>query len=140
MLLVDNTGACGPVITRSLVELCNSAQWIPTVAVGTKTGNDIKSAVAAGTVTATFTFGQPPPSNPPYGTLSGTSMATPHVSAGAAVVWATKPKCRADVLLTAMKESAVKPSGFNSLACNPNGGCGIMNIPAAINKLAQAAC
>jgi subtilisin family serine protease len=144
MLIVDNIATCSPAILRSLSS-CTVAQQIPTVLVPNGVGTAIKTAVAtAGTpVTATFTFNQFITPTP-YGPLSGTSMATPHVSSATAVVWATNPRCPTAVVRQAIKDGASKPASLfpnGATACNTvlGAGCGVVNIPGAITKLAEAA-
>lgn len=141
MLLVDNANSCSPPPAGFSLSGCTTAQQLPTVMVSGSAGAGIRTAVAAGTVDAVLT-----PNvfltSPPVGPLQGTSMATPHVSAATAVVWASRPSCPAAVVRQVIKDSATKPANLfpNGPTCNAQAGCGIINIPAAIARLATATC
>jgi subtilisin family serine protease len=136
MLLVDNASSCGPAPNGPSLSGCTSAQQLPAVIVSNAVGASIKTAMASGTVNAVPTFNIYN-TNPPWGTLDGTSMATPHVSAATAVVWAARPKCPANVVRQVIKDTATKPANLfpNGRTCNAQVGCGIINIPAAIDAI-----
>ncbi len=69
-----------------------------------------------------------------YATMSGTSMATPHVSAAAALIKALHPNCSADDVATALMNSAIElgpPSGVDSYF-----GAGLVNPAGALVQAA----
>jgi serine protease len=68
-----------------------------------------------------------------YGTMSGTSMATPHVSAAAALIKALYPNCSPDHVATALMNSAID---LGSAGVDSFFGAGLVNPSGA---LAQAA-
>ncbi|MDP3387164.1 MAG: S8 family serine peptidase [Eubacteriales bacterium] len=69
-------------ITLYATEADREKDWIPTIFVSYETGQDIRMNDQHGTMTVGY-------SN--YGNKSGTSMASPHVAAVAAVLWAADP-------------------------------------------------
>lgn len=69
-------------ITLYASETDKEIEWIPTIFVSYKTGQDIRADDQYGTMSVGY-------SN--YGKKSGTSMAAPHVAAVAAVLWAADP-------------------------------------------------
>jgi subtilisin family serine protease len=64
-------------------------KWIPVIAVSDTTGATLEARFLGKLVTLFSVVSD-------YGTLSGTSMATPHVVAAAALVWAAHPDLDAD--------------------------------------------
>jgi subtilisin family serine protease len=75
-----------------------------------------------------------------YGSLSGTSMATPHVAGAVALLWSERPTLRHDITATEniLNDSAVH---INSTACSSSGspnnvfGFGRIDVLAAVNHL-----
>ena len=72
-----------------------------------------------------------------YGYESGTSMASPHVAGGAALVWSTFPSLNREQVRTALRSSVLATPAASQY---PNAyGAGLLNIPGALS-LAQIAC
>ncbi|NDB22420.1 MAG: hypothetical protein EB020_16325 [Proteobacteria bacterium] len=72
-----------------------------------------------------------------YGYESGTSMASPHVAGGAALVWSTFPSLTREQVRTALRSSVLVTPAASQY---PNAyGAGLLNIPGALS-LAQIAC
>jgi subtilisin family serine protease len=71
-----------------------------------------------------------------YTTLSGTSQATPHVSAAAALLWSHFGDCTNHQIRYAMDRTAVSPDGV----CNDSYGYGIVKVHDAYDWLLQNHC
>src|SRR5205814_1618942 len=75
-----------------------------------------------------------------YGTLSGTSMATPHVAGAVALLWSAQPELRNDVAMTEtiLNESAVHilSGTCDSGVVSPNNtyGYGRLDVKAAVDR------
>ena len=71
-----------------------------------------------------------------YGYLSGTSMASPHVAAAAALVWSTSPASKAADVKASLAATArdLGTSGFDNLF-----GFGLVNVYEAVKRLAPSA-
>jgi subtilisin family serine protease len=65
-----------------------------------------------------------------YASQSGTSIAAPHVSGAAAVLWALRPDLAADDIASALRASADKVSGSDA-----GYGAGILNVARAVGNL-----
>ncbi|SFK96311.1 S8 family serine peptidase [Lysobacter sp. cf310] len=102
---------------------------LPAVGISQADGQTIVANLAGQTATVDAT---PSVSNTAYQTMSGTSMATPHVSGVAAVVWSSKPTATAaqvrDALLTTAQD--IDAAGYDN-----NTGWGLVQTPAAIAEL-----
>jgi subtilisin family serine protease len=72
-----------------------------------------------------------------YAFLQGTSMATPHVSAVAALVWSYFPKCTNAQLRTSLEKSAldIGDQGFDDKT-----GYGLVQAKAAHDRIAKKGC
>jgi subtilisin family serine protease len=75
------------------------------------------------------------PSN--YAFFDGTSMATPHVSAVAALVWALKPGCTAAQLRTSLNLSA---EDLGTPGRDTKYGYGLVRAKAAVDRISSAGC
>ncbi len=72
-----------------------------------------------------------------YSSMSGTSMASPHVAGAAALVWTTFPSLTREQVRTALRSSVLVTAAASQ---NANAyGAGLLNIPGALS-LAQIAC
>ncbi|WP_298830474.1 S8 family serine peptidase [uncultured Piscinibacter sp.] len=72
-----------------------------------------------------------------YAFFDGTSMATPHVSAVAALVWAMRPECTASQLRSSLNLSALDlgPAGRDNKF-----GYGLVQAKAAVDRIAARGC
>ena len=73
-----------------------------------------------------------------YRSLSGTSMATPHVAGVAGLVWSHFPDCKPMQIRYALTRTAVPPNGQSR--CNVNYGHGIVDAKAAYDFLKARPC
>lgn len=72
-----------------------------------------------------------------YAKLSGTSMATPHVSGVAALVWSHFPGCNAKQIRQVLSASAME---LGRPGRDPEFGSGLVQARAAYDRLAQTGC
>jgi subtilisin family serine protease len=72
-----------------------------------------------------------------YAFFDGTSMATPHVSAVAALVWALKPGCTAAQLRTSLNLSA---EDLGTPGRDTRFGHGLVRAKAAVDRISSAGC
>lgn len=72
-----------------------------------------------------------------YAVFDGTSMATPHVSAVAAMVWATHPGCTVAQLRNSLNYSA---KDLGTAGRDANFGWGLVQAKAAIDRIASKGC
>ena len=72
-----------------------------------------------------------------YGTLTGTSMASPHVAGAAAMIWSYFPGCRNDEIRAALRESA-KDLGQDGR--DPLFGFGLLQVKDALDFLRENPC
>ena len=72
-----------------------------------------------------------------YALYSGTSMATPHVSAAAALVWSHYPQCGSGDILNALKASALD---LGEAGYDYKTGHGLVQVQAAYDYLADNGC
>ncbi|QDH68718.1 S8 family peptidase [Marilutibacter alkalisoli] len=72
-----------------------------------------------------------------YGNMSGTSMATPHVAAVAALVWSHYPQCSNNHIRDALKRSALD---LGEPGYDYKNGWGLVQAKAAVDYLAVNAC
>lgn len=102
---------------------------LPAVGISKADGEAIVANLAGQTATVDAT---PSVSNTAYETMSGTSMATPHVSGVAAVVWSSKPTATAAQVRDALYTTAqdIDAAGFDN-----NTGWGLVQTQAAITEL-----
>ena len=73
-----------------------------------------------------------------YAFLSGTSMATPHVAAGAALLWSHHPDCTNHQIRYALAATASHPKGDDF--CDDHMGYGIIQLKDALDFLDDNAC
>ncbi|NDD63706.1 MAG: peptidase S8 [Acidobacteria bacterium] len=121
----STTGALAGFSSRGPVTIDGSQRIKPDI---TAPGVAVRSAVPSGAI--------------PYGSLSGTSMATPHVAGAVALLWSAFPFLRGEVDLTEnlLNESAVRVStGSCSSSGIPNQlfGYGRLDIKAAYDLAAS---
>ncbi|MBM3258734.1 MAG: S8 family serine peptidase [Candidatus Sericytochromatia bacterium] len=97
-------GATGQ--TDEVAAFSNRGRWMSVAAPG------------EGILSTTPTYPVYDPVSPDYDYLDGTSMATPYVSAAAALAWAVRPDMRADALKDRIEQTAVDVAapGFDRVA------------------------
>ncbi|KRD39886.1 hypothetical protein ASE35_06090 [Lysobacter sp. Root916] len=102
---------------------------LPGVGISKADGEAILAGLAGQTMTVDAT---PSLSNTAYQNMNGTSMAAPHVSGAAAVVWSAKPTATAaqvrDALLTTAQD--IDAAGYDN-----NTGWGLVQTKSAIDEL-----
>jgi subtilisin family serine protease len=72
-----------------------------------------------------------------YMALNGTSMATPHVSAIAALVWSYFPSCTAEQIRSTLKKSALD---IDAPGRDDKTGAGLVQAKAAYDRIATLGC
>jgi serine protease len=90
-------------------------------------GGDMRGAAANG-ILSTFNSGTTKPGSDTYAYYQGTSMATPHVAAAAALLYAAKSSLTPDQVRTALVSTA-RPFPSSCTNC----GAGILDTAAAVN-------
>ena len=73
-----------------------------------------------------------------YAFLTGTSMASPHVAAAAALLWSHFPECSNHQIRYALAATASHPDGSNS--CDDRMGYGIVKVKDAFDWLSDDPC
>ena len=123
-------GAFAPALyTGTAPNLSPATSTLPAVAISKADGENIVANLAGKTVALDAT---PSVDNAGYEKMSGTSMATPHVSGSAAVVWSAKPTATAQQVRDALDTTALD---IDAAGRDDNTGWGLVQIPAAIAEL-----
>jgi hypothetical protein len=96
---------CSP-LYGLILDGCNEPDqgWPPTLALARAQGLLLRAMLAGSRLNATVSV---PEEGPPNGVLSGTSMACPHVSAVAGLVWSAYPNCSNEEIRQALAASAL---------------------------------
>ncbi|MCU0506713.1 MAG: S8 family peptidase, partial [Chloroflexi bacterium] len=98
-------------------------------------GASVEIAAPGVSLWSTINAGTHGPTTPTYARYSGTSMATPHVSAVAALMFAVKPTLTPAQVTTLMQQSA---HAFAANGCPLGCGAGIVNAARAVAAAAGA--
>ncbi|QQP97231.1 S8 family serine peptidase [Lysobacter enzymogenes] len=123
-------GAFAPALyTGTAPNLTAATSSLPAVAISKADGEYLVANLAGQTASVDAT---PSVTNNAYETMSGTSMATPHVSGSAAVVWSAKPAATAQQVRDALDATA---KDIDAAGRDDNTGWGLVQIPAAIAEL-----
>jgi serine protease len=69
--------------------------------------------------------------------LQGTSMASPHVTGAAALLWSNKPTCPAATILSVLTSTA---KDLGTPGRDTSYGLGLIDVNAALQKLAITPC
>jgi len=101
--------------------------WIVTVAMSKSSGDRLLSSYSEALVSFR---------NEDYAFLSGTSMAAPHVSGAAALLWSLAPSATAEEIRTALKLSA---RDLGARGWDPDFGYGVIDALAGAKLIAPAA-
>jgi subtilisin family serine protease len=72
-----------------------------------------------------------------YAAFNGTSMATPHVSAIAALVWSYYPQCTGEQIRSTLKKSALD---IDAPGVDNKTGAGLVQARAAFDRIATLGC
>lgn len=123
-------GAFAPALyTGTAPNLTAVTSSLPAVAISKADGEYLVANLAGKTASVDAT---PSVDNAGYEKMSGTSMATPHVSGSAAVVWSAKPTATAQQVRDALDTTA---KDIDAAGRDDNTGWGLVQIPAAIAEL-----
>ncbi|QQQ03645.1 S8 family serine peptidase [Lysobacter enzymogenes] len=125
---VDGPLAIG-LYTGTAPNLSATTTTLPAVGISKVDGEYLVANLAGKTATVDAT---PSVANSAYETMSGTSMATPHVAGAAAVVWSAKPTATAQQVRDALDATALD---IDAAGRDNNTGWGLVQIPAAIAEL-----
>ena len=122
--LTTGTDTIAPFSNRGSVTIDGSHRLKPDI---TAPGTDIRSSLNT--------------SDTAYGTMTGTSMATPHIAGAVALLWSARPEWRHDIDIsrTAINDAAVHIlngacDGGHSVTPNNTYGYGRVNILAAVTQ------
>ncbi|QWP75254.1 S8 family serine peptidase [Lysobacter sp. K5869] len=115
--------------TGTAPNLSPTTTTLPAVGISKVDGEYLVANLAGKTATVDAA---PSVANDAYETMSGTSMATPHVSGSAAVVWSSKPTATAQQVRDALDATALD---IDAAGRDDNTGWGLVQIPAAIAEL-----
>jgi Subtilase family/FG-GAP-like repeat len=122
--LTTGTDTIAPFSNRGSVTIDGSHRLKPDIAAP---GTDIRSSLNT--------------SDSAYGTMTGTSMATPHIAGAVALLWSARPEWRhnIDISRTAMNDAAVHIlngacDGGHAVTPNNTFGHGRVNILAAVTR------
>ncbi|WP_285222310.1 MULTISPECIES: S8 family serine peptidase [unclassified Lysobacter] len=115
--------------TGTAPNLTPTTTTLPAVGISKADGEYLVANLAGQTATVDAT---PSVANNAYETMSGTSMATPHVAGSAAVVWSAKPTATAQQVRDALDATALD---IDAAGRDDNTGWGLVQIPAAIAEL-----
>jgi subtilisin family serine protease len=137
VLNCQNSGGIGAVIYNNapgelLGTMNGVVTAIPSVGALQDDGATMK-ATQLGVSTTVAVFG----TNDIYASYSGTSMATPHVSGVAALVWSYYPACTGEQIRSTLKNSAldIGDPGFDNKT-----GFGLVQAKAAFDRIALLGC
>ena len=111
--------------------LGSTVTTIPSVGTSDIVGLALKGNIGANATVAVV------PDPALYAKFSGTSMATPHVSGVAALVWSYFPGCNAKQIRQVLSASAM---GLGRPGRDPEFGAGLVQAKAAYDRLAQTGC
>lgn len=125
---VASDATCG-VFTGTL----NGTSTIPAISLSCSDG-DTARGLAGESATVVSQFAIP---GSGYEAWDGTSMATPHVSAVAALVWSSYPKCSAATIRNALNSTALDKGAAGR---DTSYGYGIVQAKAALDSLQKASC
>jgi len=127
------SGGIGAVIYNNVPGMqpmdLGGAKTIPTVSAD---GNDAAALLARVGQTATITV-----ETSDYAAFNGTSMATPHASAVAALVWSQHPSCTAAQLRASLNNSA---EDLGAAGRDDEFGFGLIRAKAASDRIATMGC
>jgi subtilisin family serine protease len=115
--------------TGTAPNLSPTTTTLPAVGISKADGEYLVANLAGQTAIVDAT---PSVANNAYQTMSGTSMATPHVAGSAAVVWSAKPTATAQQVRDALDATALD---IDAAGRDDNTGWGLVQIPAAIAEL-----
>ena len=125
-VVFNKVGETGPVYGT----LGETRVGIPVVGIDRTTGLSLRKSYLGTTATLNF-------SNWPYGYLSGTSMATPHVAGVAALVWSRHPRCTSETIRKALIFTA---QDLGLPGRDPDYGVGLVRARPASAWLARQPC
>lgn len=136
VLNCQNSGGIGAIIYNNvdgplLGTLNGVATTIPSVGATMADGATMKGQLGQSSTVAVFG------TNDLYAEYSGTSMATPHVSAVAALVWSRHPTCTAAEIRTSLDNSALD---LGAAGRDDEFGFGLVQAKAADDRIAMLGC
>ena len=131
---IQNGGGIAAIIYNNVSgqfggSLAPNASSIPAVSISLEDGTDLLAS-KLNTIAVVTTYAAGPGSG--YANASGTSMATPHVSGVAALVWSSRPGATASQVRAALRGSALD---LGALGYDNAYGYGLVQASQAINYL-----
>ena len=130
----QNNGGVGAVIYNNVAGGFGGTMGTTVAAIPSVTASDVEGAAMKGQLGQSATVAVKPNS---YAYFDGTSMATPHVSAVAALVWSYFPTCTGSQIRTSLTKSALD---LGTAGRDTKFGWGLVQAKAAKDRIATLGC
>ena len=130
----QSSGGLGAVIYNNVAGAFGGTMGTTVSAIPSVTATDVDGAAMKGQLGQSATVGIKPTS---YAYFDGTSMATPHVSAVAALVWSYYPTCTGAQIRTTLTKSA---QDLGPVGRDTKFGFGLVQAKAAKDRIASLGC
>ena len=130
----QSSGGLGAVIYNNVAGAFGGTMGTTVSAIPSVTATDVDGAAMKGQLGQSATVGIKPTS---YAYFDGTSMATPHVSAVAALVWSYYPTCTGAQIRSTLTKSA---QDLGTVGRDTKFGFGLVQAKAAKDRIASLGC
>jgi len=130
----QSSGGLGAVIYNNVAGGFGGTMGTTVSAIPSVTASDTEGAAMKGQLGQSATVGVKPNS---YAYFDGTSMATPHVSAVAALVWSYYPTCTGTQIRNSLNKSA---QDLGPVGRDTKFGFGLVQAKAAKDRIASLGC